>query len=78
MSKTKRTYKMYKGSISTELEKRFHYIYCIMYILSQKAGLAFWTGLLERPVYFLTQTLNVCMPPNGPPNGIGQRDSILL
>ena len=41
MSKTKRTYKMYKGSISTELEKRFHYIYCIMYILSQKAGLAF-------------------------------------
>ena len=47
MSKTKRTYKMYKGSISTELEKTFHYIYCITYVYSESKSRL---GILNRPL----------------------------
>ena len=45
MSKTKRTYKMYKGSISTELEKRFH-LYLLYYVYSESKSRL---GILNRP-----------------------------
>ena len=44
MSKTKRTYKMNKGSISTELEKRFH-LYLLYYVYSESKSRL---GILNR------------------------------